>query len=137
MAPEIVRGKGYTLSADWWSFGVLLFEMVAGHPPFEGETELEIYQAVMLASPIFPASFSTHLKGIISKLLQTDLTRRLGCTFMGVEEIKDHPWYARGWTVAEAPPVVPNLAEPCFDQYAHMPIKTSAVDLHQGLFAAF
>ena len=137
MAPEIVRGKGYTLSADWWSFGVLLFEMAAGHPPFEGETEMAIYQAVMLASPIFPSSFTKDLKDIISNLLQTDLTRRLGCTFMGVEEIKEHPWYARGWTVAQAPPLVPNLAESCFDHYTHTPIKTSPENLHGALFEGF
>ena len=101
------------------------------------ETEMAIYQAVMLASPIFPSSFTKDLKDIISKLLQTDLTRRLGCTFMGVEEIKEHPWYSRGWTVAQAPPVVPNLAEPCFDHYADTPIKTSNVNMHAELFAAF
>ena len=144
MAPEIIRGKGYSHPADWWSFGVLLFEMAAGHPPFEGGTEMEIYQSVMLASPIFPRTFSAHLQNIISSLLQPDLTRRLGCTFMGVEEIKEHPWYktTTSWTIHQQPPIIPTLSgsddTSNFDNYLDdLEVKVSPTNDCAGVFGAF
>ena len=47
MAPEIVRGKGYGVEADYWALGILSLEMLAGHCPFEAETELEIFKLIM------------------------------------------------------------------------------------------
>merc|ERR1712224_218207 len=40
IAPEMLLGKGYSKASDWWQLGVLIFEMLAGHPPFFGLSEI-------------------------------------------------------------------------------------------------
>ena len=44
-APEVLRGRGYSVAADWWSFGIVLFEMLAGRPPFPKDPALMAAQA--------------------------------------------------------------------------------------------
>ena len=88
MSPEIIMGKGYEKAVDWWSYGVLLFEMAVGHPPFEGSDEIEIYKAVLGAQPAYPPTMSPSLKDLIANLLHVDRTRRLGNMFGGTNDIK-------------------------------------------------
>jgi serine/threonine protein kinase len=59
IAPEIILCHPYDKSVDWWSFGVLVFEMIAGTPPFDGEEEEELYQNIISA----PVRRSRHLTG--------------------------------------------------------------------------
>jgi len=47
MAPEIIKGHGYGLAADWWALGILVYEMVAGECPFDGETQVDIFRRIM------------------------------------------------------------------------------------------
>jgi serine/threonine protein kinase len=59
IAPEIILCHPYDKSVDWWSFGVLVFEMIAGTPPFDGDEEEELYQNIISA----PVRRSRHLTG--------------------------------------------------------------------------
>ena len=47
LAPEIVTGQGHNKAADWWSFGILIFEMLAGYTPFCSEDPFETYSKVV------------------------------------------------------------------------------------------
>ena len=47
---------------DWWAFGVLIFEMLAGYPPFNDEDRMELYKSIVSAKVSFPKSFSPHAK---------------------------------------------------------------------------
>ncbi|VDO88478.1 unnamed protein product [Schistosoma margrebowiei] len=48
LAPEIIQSKGYTKAVDWWATGVLIYEMVAGHPPFFADEPIEIYERIVI-----------------------------------------------------------------------------------------
>lgn len=76
IAPEIILQKGYNHSVDWWSYGILLYEMSAGYPPFSHDDPMKLYDKVLNSAPKFPATFSNDLRDLIKNLLQTDLTRR-------------------------------------------------------------
>lgn len=52
MAVEILRGKGYDFSVDWWSLACILFEMIVGFPPFNGDTPHQVFSNVMNYSKI-------------------------------------------------------------------------------------
>jgi len=142
MSPEIIMGKGYEKAVDWWSYGVLLFEMAVGHPPFEGSDEIEIYKAVLGAQPAYPPTMSPSLKDLIANLLHVDRTRRLGNMFGGTNDIKSHAWFGHnGWQLHAVPPIQPPLQHAGdtsnFETFADIPLKQSGVDEHAGLFLDF
>ena len=47
LAPEIIQSKGHGKSVDWWALGILIYEMIAGYPPFYDEQEIVIYQQII------------------------------------------------------------------------------------------
>jgi len=64
LAPEIVNSKGHGKGADWWALGVVIFEMLAGYPPFMAESPFEVYNKVLATSttsPRFPEHFDINL----------------------------------------------------------------------------
>jgi len=95
LAPEIIQSKGHNKSVDWWAVGILIYEMLAGYPPFFDETPFGIYQKILAGKIEFPKHFSTEAKDLVRKLLTADRTKRLGCLRGGASDIKEHPWYAK------------------------------------------
>jgi len=93
LAPEIVLNKGYNSSVDWWALGVLIFEMCAGCPPFYDSTPMRIYEKILQNRVKFLPFFSNSLKDLLKKLLECDVTARIGNLATGVDEIKTHPWF--------------------------------------------
>eukprot|EP00003_Mantamonas_plastica_P001182 TRINITY_DN1084_c0_g2_i1.p1 TRINITY_DN1084_c0_g2~~TRINITY_DN1084_c0_g2_i1.p1 ORF type:complete len:361 (-),score=123.86 TRINITY_DN1084_c0_g2_i1:290-1372(-) len=93
VAPEIIRGKGYGKSVDWWCVGVLIYEMLAGYTPFYDEDPFGIYKQILKGKLYFPSHFDVVSKDLIKKLLTVDLTKRLGNLKNGAEDIKKHPWF--------------------------------------------
>lgn len=63
---------------DWWAFGILIFEMLAGQPPFCADDPMEIYQKILRNKVNYPASFSKNVRDILSKLLVSNPAARLG-----------------------------------------------------------
>ncbi|XP_019872223.1 cAMP-dependent protein kinase catalytic subunit [Aethina tumida] len=88
MAPEIINFLAYGKAVDWWSYGVLIFEMCAGHPPFTGNNILRTYENIVRGKYKFPFYFSNEMKNLISNLLQRDLSKRLGNLVNGARDIK-------------------------------------------------
>lgn len=94
MAPEVImKGAGYDLTADWWSFGVFLFEMIEGQPPFFDDNPIQIYQKIVTGKYIFVNCSSTKLKNLIKKLLQ-DPEKRIGRK-NGAKDIKTHDFFGK------------------------------------------
>ncbi|XP_076874560.1 protein kinase C delta type-like [Brachyhypopomus gauderio] len=78
IAPEILLEKRYSFSVDWWSFGVLLYGMLLGHPPFGGEDEGELLECIRSGPVYFPRSITVPAKNMLKQLLEQDPSHRLG-----------------------------------------------------------
>lgn len=76
IAPEAILGQGYNYSVDWWSLGVLIFEMIAGCPPFYSTNPLHTYEKIISGKYICPAHFSRAAKDMVNNLLQVDRNKR-------------------------------------------------------------
>ncbi|CAK8543375.1 unnamed protein product [Lathyrus sativus] len=93
MAPEIILGKGHDKAADWWSVGVLLFEMLTGKPPFCGGNREKIQQKIVKDKIKLPGYLSSEAHALLKGLLQKEAPKRLGCGAKGISEIKGHKWF--------------------------------------------
>ncbi|XP_071960952.1 protein kinase C delta type-like [Antedon mediterranea] len=89
IAPEILRGHKYGSSVDWWSFGVLLYEMLIGQSPFHGDDEDQLFDSILHDLPYYPKWLSEDALKCISKLLDRDPTQRLGIK----EPIRNHVFF--------------------------------------------
>ena len=90
LAPEILQSRGHSKSVDWWALGVLMYEMLAGYPPFLAEDPLAIYEKILAAKINWPQGFDLLAKDLIQRLLEVDITKRLGCGKLSAEEVKSH-----------------------------------------------
>lgn len=100
LAPEIIQSKGHGKAVDWWALGILIFEMLAGYPPFYDENPFGIYQKVLAGKIDFPRHFEVKAKDLIKRLLTPDRAKRFGCLKNGAEDIKKHKWYkGTDWTL--------------------------------------
>ncbi|KAG7826718.1 hypothetical protein KL920_005320 [Ogataea angusta] len=91
LAPELLMGKGYTRVVDFWTLGVLLYEMLTSLPPFYDEDVNTMYRKILNDPLVFPAEFDPDTKDLITRLLNRDPKKRLG--YHGVEEIKNHQFF--------------------------------------------
>ncbi|BFZ00977.1 hypothetical protein BsWGS_04016 [Bradybaena similaris] len=78
LAPEIILSKGHNKAVDWWSLGVLIYEMLAGYPPYYAENPFGIYEKIIAGKIEWPKHIDSVAKDLIKKLLNPDRTRRLG-----------------------------------------------------------
>ncbi|EYB91368.1 hypothetical protein Y032_0206g1954 [Ancylostoma ceylanicum] len=62
MAPEILSKKGYGMDVDWWSLGILLFELITGRTPFSGDTQEETFEAIRKGDLRFPDGFHAEAR---------------------------------------------------------------------------
>uniref|UniRef100_A0A674EKJ9 non-specific serine/threonine protein kinase n=1 Tax=Salmo trutta TaxID=8032 RepID=A0A674EKJ9_SALTR len=93
MAPEVVNRRGHTQSADWWSFGVLMFEMLTGSLPFQGKDRKETMVLILKAKLGMPQFLSPEVQSLIRALFKRNPANRLGAGPDGVEEIKRHNFF--------------------------------------------
>jgi len=117
IAPEIIHYQPYGTSVDWWAYGVLLYEMLVGQPPFDGEDEEELFAAITDHTVSYPKSISKEAKDICKGFLVKNPSKRLGCLEKGGEEIKSHAFFRRiDWEKVEArevqPPFKPKISDP-------------------------
>ncbi|KAK8722969.1 hypothetical protein OTU49_011977 [Cherax quadricarinatus] len=93
MAPEVIKGLHYNQCVDWWSFGVLLYEMMTGKSPFKGCDEDHLFWLICNDEPFYPKFLSKEATNILKQLLDKDSTRRLGIPFSPYGEITVHPFF--------------------------------------------
>lgn len=131
MAPEIIRGLKYTYSVDWWSFGILLYEMMVGQSPFNGCDEEELFWSICNEQPYFPRFLPREPLHLLSCLLEKNAVNRLGL------ELFQHPFFKPiDFDLLERkeiqPPFIPKLNHPLdvsyFDTiFTDEPIKLTPV----------
>uniref|UniRef100_A0A3Q1G3R8 Protein kinase C n=1 Tax=Acanthochromis polyacanthus TaxID=80966 RepID=A0A3Q1G3R8_9TELE len=104
IAPEILLGQKYSFSVDWWSFGVLLYEMLVGQSPFHGDDEDELFESIRMDTPYYPRWINKEAKDLLERLFERDPTRRLGI----VGNIRLHPFFKTiNWQALERREVEP------------------------------
>jgi len=116
IAPEVLLNKGHGKGVDWWTLGILMYEMLVGQPPFVDDDPMGIYQQILAGKVNFPRFIDRNAKSLIKKLLVADLTKRFGCLKAGASDIKNHKWYAgldwSGLVDKElVAPVIPNVQD--------------------------
>lgn len=93
MAPEIIAGKQYERSVDWWAFGVLLFQMLLCQSPFKGDDEDEVFNAIEHDEVKYPISMPRQTVLVLQALLTKDPLQRLGSGERDAEEIMEHSYF--------------------------------------------
>ncbi|KAF0991661.1 hypothetical protein HZS_4403, partial [Henneguya salminicola] len=92
MAPEVITRKGHGPAADWWSFGILMFEMLTGSLPFHSANRKETMNQILKGRLTMPYSLSHGAQKILRLLLKRYPTTRIGST-NGLEELKAQPFF--------------------------------------------
>ncbi|ORX96454.1 Pkinase-domain-containing protein [Basidiobolus meristosporus CBS 931.73] len=93
LAPEIIQSRGHGRAVDWWALGILIFEMLAGYPPFFDDNPFGIYEKILEGRIMFPSHFEPLARDLIKKLLTADISKRLGNLKGGAEDVKRHKWF--------------------------------------------
>lgn len=92
LAPEIIQSKGHGKAVDYWALGVLIFEMLAGYPPFYDDNHFGIYERILGGKVQYPGYLESSAKDLLKRLLVIDRTRRLGNLKGGADDVKMHKW---------------------------------------------
>jgi len=146
LAPEVILSKGYGKAVDWWSFGVLVYEMNAGYPPFYAQDPMKIYEKIVAGKFKFAHHFGDELRDILKNILQVDLTRRYGNLREGSMDIKKHRWFQSiDWIEIYEQKVKPSFIPECsspgdtrnFDPYDEVPLEIDPVDHYVQEFENF
>ncbi|KAJ4851379.1 hypothetical protein Tsubulata_006698 [Turnera subulata] len=110
MAPEILLSKGHNKDADWWSVGVLLYEMLSGQPPFTHPNRKKLQERIIKEKIKLPPFLSTEVHSLLKGLLQKEPSKRLGSGAGGGDEIKRHKWFKSiNWKKLEARELQPKF----------------------------
>ncbi|KAH9945005.1 kinase-like protein [Epithele typhae] len=126
MAPEVIGRQGYTWCADWWSLGVVTWELLFHRRPFDGRTAEKMKQSILKDHVRLPSRASEKCskegQQFVMGLLTRDSKQRLACRDrdLGIEDIRNHPWMACiDWDTLEnkesQPPFVPDMKKANFD----------------------
>jgi len=89
----LLTGTGYTKSVDWWTLGVLLYEMLTGLPPFYDENTNDMYRKILTEPLHFPGPeiVPPAARDLLTRLLDRNAEKRLGAK--GAAEIKSHYFF--------------------------------------------
>ncbi|XP_061562416.1 protein kinase C epsilon type isoform X2 [Phycodurus eques] len=116
IAPEILQELEYGASVDWWALGVLMYEMMAGQPPFEADNEDDLFESILHDDVLYPVWLSKEAVSILRAFMTKNPAKRLGCVAsQGCEEaIKTHPFFREiDWLLLEQrkvrPPFKPRI----------------------------
>uniref|UniRef100_A0A087X5V6 Protein kinase C eta type n=1 Tax=Poecilia formosa TaxID=48698 RepID=A0A087X5V6_POEFO len=95
IAPEILQELDYGPSVDWWALGVLMYEMMAGQPPFEADNEDDLFESILHDDVLYPVWLSKEAVSILRAFMTKSPNKRLGCVpAQGCEDaIKLHPFF--------------------------------------------
>ncbi|KOS18911.1 Serine/threonine-protein kinase nrc-2 [Escovopsis weberi] len=115
IAPEVIKGSGHTSAVDWWTLGILIYEMLYGTTPFKGKNRNATFANILREDIPFPdhngaPPISNLCKSLIRKLLIKDENRRLGAR-AGASDIKAHPFFrTTQWALIRhmKPPIIPH-----------------------------
>lgn len=114
IAPEVIKGCGHTSAVDWWTLGILIYEMLFSVTPFKGNNRNQTFDKILNNEVPFPdhpnaQPVSALCKSVIRKLLIKDDALRLGSK-AGASDVKSHPFFkTTNWALLRhlPPPIIP------------------------------
>jgi protein kinase A len=119
LAPEIIMSKGHDKGVDYWSFGVLIYELIVGYSPFYsyGTDQVSLFKRIVMVKYSSPAVVNPDAKDLLKKLLTRRQAARLGSLSGAHNDIREHPWFQsidfKKLNNFEIPaPWVPNIKNP-------------------------
>ncbi|XP_056323572.1 LOW QUALITY PROTEIN: cGMP-dependent protein kinase 1-like [Danio aesculapii] len=119
VAPEIILNKGHDVSADCWSLGILIFELLSGSPPFSGSDPMKTYNIILRGIDMveFPKKINKSAANLIKRLCRDNPSERLGNQKNGVKDIQKHKWFEGfNWDGLRegtlTPPFIPSVNGP-------------------------
>ncbi|KAJ3109609.1 hypothetical protein HDU97_003035 [Phlyctochytrium planicorne] len=115
IAPEVIKGCGHTAAVDWWTLGILIYEMLFGTTPFKGPNRNATFSNIISNEVVFSDhnDISNHCKSVIRKLLHKDEEKRLGSR-AGASDVKNHAFFkGLNWALLRhtTPPIQPNIRD--------------------------
>jgi len=117
--PEIISNTGHNIAADYWSLGILIFELLSKRTPFRAKDDLAIYEGILrgIHSVQFPYKISRKAESLIKALCRQDPSERIGYQKSGINDIRKHRWFQgfdwEGLLVQKvAAPHVPEVKNP-------------------------
>lgn len=141
--PEVIANTGHTLSADYWSLGILVYELLTRKTPFRAKDDLTIYENILrgIHSVQFSYRVSRKAEMLIKSLCRQEPSERLGYQKGGVGDIRKHKWFGGfdwdGFHAQRVPaPILPDVRDPMeqaekgsrLDPMTHIPDETSGWD---------
>jgi len=93
MAPELLKGHPYTRAVDWWTYGILTYEMLVRGAPFKGNDDEELFNNIIHSQPFYPQHMGREAIQLTSLLLMKDPRRRLGASKNDAQDVKNHPYF--------------------------------------------
>ena len=118
MAPEVVLGQKHGTAVDWWSLGILGFDLLTGSTPFYANNQAKIQEKIVKSKPTFPFFLSADAKDILTRFLRKEPNKRLGtCMPKDMQTIKKHRFFRKiNWKSLESrelePPIKPLITDP-------------------------
>lgn len=110
IAPEVILSRGHDAAVDWWSLGILVFEMLTGEPPFVHNERAKLFEMIVNGVVRFPVAVSPAATSLILGLLKTQPSERLGNIQHGVDAIKNHAFFAGvDWSIVAQRGLVPPI----------------------------
>jgi serine/threonine protein kinase len=92
VAPEVLSGSYDGISADIWSLGIILFVMLSGCHPFDGDSVAELFNRIENLEFKYPSYFSKSARALLDKIIVVDPKKRAT-----MEDIKNDPWFKKGY----------------------------------------
>lgn len=92
ISPEVLNLEPYGKSTDWWSFGIFIYELNKGKPPFFGADTDALYDSIKKGDFQVPKNFSSDLASICKGLIEVNVKKRLGCQKGMSHDVKNHKW---------------------------------------------
>jgi protein kinase A len=93
MPPEVIMNTGHGAAADWYTLGILIYEMIIGRPPFMHNDTYEIFKMILKQKILFPNGFPSDAKSLVKHLTAHDLSKRFGNLINGIDDIKSHRYF--------------------------------------------
>ncbi|KAK6994968.1 protein kinase C delta type, partial [Biomphalaria glabrata] len=108
IAPEILKGAKYNASVDWWSFGVLVYEMLIGQSPFHGDDEDDLFHSILHDTPRYPHATPKEAVNMLTLLFDRNPPDRLGMPTCPAGPINSQPFFRNiDWEKLEARQIPP------------------------------
>uniref|UniRef100_A0A7S2Z9S9 non-specific serine/threonine protein kinase n=1 Tax=Rhodosorus marinus TaxID=101924 RepID=A0A7S2Z9S9_9RHOD len=136
LSPEVITGCSQTAAVDWWTLGILIYEMMCGKTPFVGECRKDTFDRIQNDDVVWPkgVSVSASCKNLVKRLLEKDPEKRI-CHELGATELKRHPWF-HGLKFElirnEPPPSKPDVRDP-LDLSQYNGVESTDLDLEVEL----